>query len=159
MAIYLAVDGGTTNTRVTLVREGRVCDTQKLSVGARNGADALKKALRQGIFEILARNALAEGDVSRILASGMITSEFGLYELPHLTLPTGIGELHNGKKETVLSDISPIPFVFLPGVKTAGADIATLDVMRGEKLSKNIAEELQNLLPPPVHQNQTNSSN
>ena len=49
MANYLTVDGGTTNTRIYLVRNGRVEDTQKLSVGARNGADALKKATASGV--------------------------------------------------------------------------------------------------------------
>ena len=136
MKYYITVDGGTTNTRLYLVRDGVILDTEKLSIGSgsRKGEqEALRIAVKDAVSALLFRNSLTEGDVERILASGMITSEFGLYELPHLTLPTGIGELHNGKKETVLPDVSPIPFVFLPGVKTAGADIATLDVMRGEE--------------------------
>ena len=133
MAIYLAVDGGTTNTRVTLVREGSVCDTQKLSVGARNGADALKKALRQGIFEILSRHGLAEGDVSRILASGMITSEYGLCNLPHISTPAGKAELKESIFETVIDDVSTVPFCFIRGVRAMGDTLDGADMMRGEE--------------------------
>ena len=35
----------------------------------------------------------------------------------------------------------------------------SLDVMRGEKLSENITNELRHLLPPPTPKNQTNSGN
>lgn len=133
MAIYLTVDGGTTNTRISLVREGQVCDTQKLAAGARNGADVLKKALRQGILEILARNSCTEGDVARILASGMITSEYGLCNLPHIPVPAGKRELRENLFETVIGEVSTVPFCFIRGVRAMGDTLDGADMMRGEE--------------------------
>ena len=134
MKIYIALDGGTTNTRLTLIKNGAVTDTVKLAIGARSAIDdraPLKRGIREGISELLTRNSLSEGDVTNILASGMITSEFGLYKLDHISAPAGIKELHAGMKEVSLPDISSIPFVFISGVKTVTTTRA--DMMRGEE--------------------------
>lgn len=136
MASYICIDGGTTNTRLSLVRDGKVLDIVKYSVGA--GAsiedkDILKNTVKSGILELLNRNSLEVKDIKRILASGMITSEFGLLELPHTTTPAGLEELNALKCETVLSDISEIPFVFMRGVKTACESLENADIMRGEE--------------------------
>ncbi len=133
MAIYLTVDGGTTNTRITLVREGRICDTQKLSAGARDGADALKNQLCKGISEVLRRNSLCEGDVVRILASGMITSEYGLCNLPHIPTPAGKSELKKSIFETAIPGVCTVPFCFIRGVRAMGDTLGGADMMRGEE--------------------------
>ena len=133
MATYLTVDGGTTNTRISLVREGRVCDVQRLSVGARDGNAALKAALREGIAQILSRNACTERDVLRILASGMITSEYGLCDLPHIHVPAGRVELTKALFETVIDEVSTVPFCFIRGVRAVGDGPDGTDMMRGEE--------------------------
>ncbi len=133
MAIYLTVDGGTTNTRIYLVCDRQVKDTCKLSVGARNGTEALKVALREGISRLLERNGIGQTNVARIIASGMITSEYGLCELPHLTLPAGASELYGALYERCFPDISDIPWSFVRGVKSVGECLETSDVMRGEE--------------------------
>ena len=133
MAIYLTVDGGTTNTRIYLVRDGAVAESIRLSVGARNGAEALKAALREGIAQILSKNSLTEGDITRILASGMITSEYGLCKLDHILLPAGKKELAEAMHETSFADVSAIPWSFVRGVKSLGDELSDCDVMRGEE--------------------------
>ena len=136
MKYYIAIDGGTTNTRVSLVGDGEVLDTVRLSLGARAGMDGtepLKKAIREAIATLLSSHSLTESDIVRILASGMITSEFGLCNLPHLQAPAGIAELHAAMHETRLEEISPIPFVFLRGVRYDGEDLLDADMMRGEE--------------------------
>lgn len=133
MANYITVDGGTTHTRLYLVCNLTVSDTVKLAVGARDGAEALTLELRHGIADLLAKNGLCEQDILRILASGMITSEQGLCNLPHITLPAGKRELHNSLYETVLPNISTIPWCFVRGVKSVGTSLADFDVMRGEE--------------------------
>ena len=136
MANYITVDGGTTNTRLTLVLNGKCVDTVRYNVGARAGIDdgsLLKNAVKEGIMTLVERNKLNVGDIQRILASGMITSEFGLCKLDHLTVPAGIKELHGAMHEVVLLDISPIPFVFMRGVKTDAASLENTDMMRGEE--------------------------
>ena len=145
MKRYITIDGGTTNTRLSLVLDNRVIDTVRYAAGARAGIEdktVLKNAVREGISRLLSVNGLIESDICRILASGMITSEFGLYHLDHLTAPAGLAELHAGMEQVILSDICSIPFVFLRGVKQQG-DILHADVMRGEET------ELMGLCPQP----------
>ena len=134
MAYYITVDSGTTNTRICLTDGKCAVDKLKFNVGASSGgSDLLKNTLKQGIKEIIENNKMSEKDIVRILASGMITSEFGLVNLEHITAPAGIGELHNSMKEVVIDGISDIPFVFIRGVKTQCSDLSDADMMRGEE--------------------------
>ena len=82
---------------------------------------------------MLSRNRLKETDIKTIIASGMITSEFGLCNLPHLVAPVGISELHNEMHKTEFSDISSIPFRFIRGVKLKADVLENADMMRGEE--------------------------
>ena len=109
MANYITIDGGTTNTRVSLVKDGEIKEILKYNVGARAGIDdatLLRVTVKNAISKLLLNNNMKEKDITRILASGMITSEFGLYKLDHAVTPVGIEELHNTMKEVVLDDIS-----------------------------------------------------
>ncbi len=133
---YITIDGGTTNTRLFLVRDKKVVDCVKLKIGARANAEnkgLLQTEIKKAILEILKNNNLKENDIERILASGMITSEFGLCHLEHIKTPAGKDEFHNTTKEVILSDISPIPFVFIRGVKTNSESLYDTDMMRGEE--------------------------
>ena len=139
MKNYITIDGGTTNTRICLVSDGVIIDTVKLSVGARAGIDSgdlLKMKIKDGITELLNQNNFSKDDIIKILASGMITSEFGLCNLPHIKTPAGIAELNSSMFETNLSEISQIPFVFIRGVKSGVDNEDSLwenDMMRGEE--------------------------
>ena len=136
MTNYITIDGGTTNTRLTLVSDGRCVDTVRYNVGARANADdstLLKNAVKEGILTLLNRNNLTESDIKKVLASGMITSELGLCKLDHLIAPAGIKELHDTMHETVFPDISAIPFVFIRGVRTTVDLLENTDMMRGEE--------------------------
>ena len=133
MAIYLTVDGGTTNTRVYLVRDGEITDSIRISIGARDGKAALIPALRESISSILLKNELRESDVCRIIASGMITSENGLCNLPHTTLPAGISELSGNMYHTEFPDISGIGWSFVRGVRSVGGTLEDSDIIRGEE--------------------------
>lgn len=134
MSTYITIDGGTTSTRVNLVKDKVIDDTIKLDIGARASIDNRQKyvlSIKNAIDEIIARNKAET--VERILASGMITCEFGLCNLPHINTPASIAELHDTMYETTLPDISSIPFVFIRGVKTDSKSIADFDMMRGEE--------------------------
>ena len=136
MAEFLTIDGGTTNTRISLVVENKVVDTQKIAVGARANMEApnlLQNSIRDGIREILRRNQRKESDINRILASGMITCEYGLCNLPHISAPAGIEELHQSIHEVCLPEVSSVPFVFIRGVRLSGSGLADTDMMRGEE--------------------------
>lgn len=136
MAYYITIDGGTTNTRICLVKNYEVCDILKYNIGAKAGIDdknLLKFAIRTGITDILNKNCLTENHIKRILVSGMLTSEFGLLNLEHIKTPAGINELHNSLYETAIPEISDIPIVFIRGVKTACENLGSSDMMRGEE--------------------------
>jgi 2-dehydro-3-deoxygalactonokinase len=63
----------------------------------------------------------------------MITSEFGLVNLPHICAPCGIKEMKQNAFDTYLPEISDIPFTFIRGVKTVSEDLSKVDMMRGEE--------------------------
>lgn len=136
MSNYIAIDGGTTNTRISLVVNNKIVDTRKYNVGAGKGIEnknILRDTIRDGIAEVLRRNNMTNSEIKRILASGMLTSEFGIYKLDHVKAPAGIEELHDAMAEMVLSEISDIPFVFVRGVKTDCEKLEDADMMRGEE--------------------------
>ena len=136
MANYITIDGGTSNTRISLVQDFKVIDRVKVPVGARAGignGSILRDTIRNGIQQILQKYGIQTSEICCILAAGMITSEFGLYKLDHIMAPAGIKELHGAMKQVVLEDISEIPFVFVPGVKVLSEDIRYTDMMRGEE--------------------------
>ena len=132
----IALDGGTTNTRLTLMADGQITDRIKLSVGARDGRDALADALSRTIPEFLSNNGICETEVEAISVSGMATSELGLYNVPHIVTPAGKAELTIGSVRVSLPEICGIPFRFIPGVKTFAdntAELSEMDIMRGEE--------------------------
>lgn len=142
----IAIDGGTTNTRVTLWQEPGICvDMVKAEVGVRvtsmEGSNAALKAAVKGCLEqILSRNAISYDQVEGIYASGMITSKEGLVELPHLIAPAGMEDFITGLACVDLPDVCPLPIHFVRGLKNRdGAElvldqIEEMDVMRGEEV-------------------------
>lgn len=136
MSKYITIDGGTTNTRIRLVSEGKITAVKKFGVGAGKCTDdssALRNVIKEGICEIIAENGIDESEICCIIASGMLTSEFGLYPLPHAIAPVGISELHETTEKVILDDISQIPFVFIRGVKIESENLSSSDMMRGEE--------------------------
>lgn len=136
MSNYITIDGGTTNTRISLVRNYKIVETLKFNIGARAGIEdreLLKNTIKDRIKALLSSNNLKENDIERILASGMITSEYGILNLEHIVVPAGIEELAKGSCEIELNDISSIKFVFMRGVKTVSEKLEGADMMRGEE--------------------------
>lgn len=153
MATYLTVDSGSTNTRITLMVDGAIADTYKFTLAiseTKSRQEMLSLQLKEGIEEILRRNNVTPEDVTRIIACGMITSEFGLIKLDHIIAPAGIKELAQNLYEVVFGNISPIPFVFVRGVKYLADE--HIDMMRGEEteiygISENPEEGSLYVLP------------
>jgi 2-dehydro-3-deoxygalactonokinase len=136
----VALDGGTTNTRARLCRDGRVVAVARRSVGVRDsvlaeGASALARAVREALGEVVA--AAGAGSVESIVAAGMLSAEVGLASVPHVVAPAGVAELARGALLRDLPEVSDRPILFIPGVRTppaAGTDgWAEADVMRGEE--------------------------
>lgn len=133
MAIYLTLDGGTTNTRLYLVENGKVTASLALPVGVgRTEGAEYRAAVAEGVRRALDEWRLSPKDVTAFLASGMVTSERGLFEVPHLPCPAGLYELHRGLVTVSLPEL-PLPVTFIPGVKKAGIIAEATDMMRGEE--------------------------
>ena len=135
MAHYVTIDGGTTNTRIRLVTDGKVVASARLPMGAKDcigSASPYKTRLCEDIATLLYHANLRPSDVTAMLASGMLTCEHGLCHVPHLNTPVGIAQLHGGMVRADLDGIA-IPCYFIPGVKTLTEDPSQCDMMRGEE--------------------------
>lgn len=140
----ITIDTGTTNTRVKLWCDGALLSEGFSPVGVRDTAvtgstSALEKGVREAFGKALTAGGIRETDVGLLLAAGMITSNMGLWELPHLAAPAGIIELAAGMKSAILPEVTQQPIWFIPGVKTSAGPVTLescdqADMMRGEEV-------------------------
>jgi 2-dehydro-3-deoxygalactonokinase len=157
--IYALVDMGTTNTRLSLCDQtGRTLAMAKGGFGVKNRAatgdrGVLVKGLAGLTGEALKESGLEQEDICMMLCSGMITSEVGLQEIPHLTAPVSLEDLAANAREMSLPEIGPMPVVFIPGIKnrvkrTDPDALSRMDFMRGEETQVIGAIELYRLTLP-----------
>ena len=144
MGYIITLDTGTTNTRAILWDpSGARAASASAGVGVRNTAiDGNTRKLSTGVHDVL-ESLLRQAEigyekVEAIFASGMITSNVGLAEIPHLTAPAGAEELAAGVQEILLPDVCPKPICFIPGIKNFNGPITLenfeqMDIMRGEE--------------------------
>lgn len=141
-ACFVGLDSGTTNTRAWLVREGRVVASERSSVGIRDvvvgGRPVLVRALRELLERLTAEGERAGASPELVLAAGMITSEQGIAEVPHLAAPTGAVELSRAIRVVRAPEVCELPIHLVPGIRTAAVRleperIGEADVMRGEE--------------------------
>lgn len=145
MSYIITIDGGTTNSRIILWDHEKYSVITEISseTGVRNTVidgnnKKLKNMIKNGIQNILKQNYLSIKDIKAIIASGMITSNLGLYELPHITAPAGIADISHGMKNILLKNICRLPVWFIPGVKNKSGkpnvnNVNSFDMMRGEE--------------------------
>lgn len=144
--MFAVIDCGTTNTRVYLLNDHKEIISQGIRrVGVRNtsmtGSNAvLKQGVCEAIQEAAVKAGVAVSDISYAIASGMITSEIGLLEIPHLVCPVGMEELAAHVVMTKPGELIPldIPILFIRGVRNNYGEailknIRNVDFMRGEE--------------------------
>ncbi len=127
---YITVDGGTTNTRIRLICGKEILAEYSAKIGAGNKRELLSRVIHNGICDVTKKS---DGKISAIIAGGMITSECGIYNVPHINAPVGLDDLAKGIKSVVLEDISEMPINFIPGVKKQSNGLNETDMMRGEE--------------------------
>lgn len=142
--LRVTVDAGTTNTRVRVWNNNRLCAAVAENTGIRDvatGESPTRAAagLKALLDKALSRARAAPGEVGAIVASGMITSELGLCPLPHLTAPVSLRQLAQGVQMRAFPQIAPVPIGFIPGIKNAVEEISlagceAMDMMRGEEV-------------------------
>lgn len=132
MRQYITLDLGTTKSKISLVRDGRVIDSLKISSSGESSD--FTSALRAKIAEILEKNKLSEKDIISILATGtMASAEMGIYPLEHAVCPIGKDGIKKSAAAVSLPEISGIPFFITRGVKVLEPDERAKDMMRGEE--------------------------
>ncbi|MEX2942475.1 2-dehydro-3-deoxygalactonokinase [Serratia fonticola] len=139
----ITIDTGTTNTRVCAWQDERLLAEAACPIGVRDTAISGSTAtLMNGVREAVqeAKNLAAIPAAERVvyLSSGMITSNVGLCEIPHLLAPAGLGELAQGMVCANLPEIAEEPIWFVPGIRNHDSAVTLgnaeqMDMMRGEE--------------------------
>ena len=138
----ITIDTGTTNTRVYLFNEKyEAVASAKSEIGVRITAidgnnNRLKAAIKGCLEDVLKQADITYDDVKQVAASGMITSNVGLTEIPHVVAPASAEDLAKAAKSVLIEDVCPLPILFIPGVKNRDGKITgCLTTITGELLS------------------------
>lgn len=136
----LYFDSGTSNTRAYLLDDAfQIQYVAKKAVGSKDSAIAgSNRVLIEGLYalycDVLAANGLADSDITTLYASGMVTSPYGLKEVPHLILPLSVQDfadsLYCFREESCFHQ----EIYLLPGLKTLNEDFSFVNNMRGEEI-------------------------
>lgn len=132
----LSIDGGTTNTRLVLVRDGEILAAEKCGLGARNAVLDASLSYAEALTEKL-RAFLAKTQIMPQLAvaSGMICSEAGLATTPYIQPPASADKLAEHAVKFTLPKLPELPLWLVSGMRTVGStdDPTETDIMRGEE--------------------------
>ena len=130
----ILLDVGSTNSRAWLVSGGEILASRTAPVGVRDSARERSTALVRATTRDLIAALLPPGARIPVAAAGMITSSLGLADVPPLLAPVSAADLAGGVVQIDAPDISTLPILLVPGVRTAGSgDGVTEDIMRGEE--------------------------
>ena len=142
--LILTIDSGTTNTRTCVWKHDVVIAEASVEVGVRDTAvtgskSRLQVGVRTSIAAALANAAVGPHDIGLVLAAGMITSNLGLFELPHVTTPAGIDDLARHMTCQLIDEVFGQPIWFIPGVRNRVSQLdldhsEAMDMMRGEEV-------------------------
>lgn len=141
MAKYIIYfDSGTSNSRIYLLDEelNQVC-MKKRPIGSKDSAAAgtnkvLLQNLKEMYDEVLSENDIAEGEINRIFASGMLTTPYGIVELPHVVIPVTVETFAKTHPSVYEGNFFKREIELIPGLKTIGDEITKVNNMRGEEI-------------------------
>lgn len=145
--MFAVIDSGTTMTRIYIVDQNKnIAASGRTKVGVRDTSitgsrNKLRRGVEELFFRVLEEHKIADKDVEFAIASGMITSEVGLIEIPHLVAPAGLKQLTEGiekVEDPAVLDIGR-PIYFVRGVRNQYPEakiqaLRQVDFMRGEEV-------------------------
>lgn len=139
----IMIDSGTTNTRIRIWNDNQIIVETSEAVGVRDTAvtkskETLSRGVKKALTEAMEIANINESDEKILFASGMITSNVGLCEIPHLIAPVSVSKLADGMVKKILPDICKEPIWFIPGIKNSLNKVTLdnyekMDIMRGEE--------------------------
>jgi len=133
-------DSGTSNSRIYLLdKDFQVLYVDKKNVGSRNSSiEGSNRVLIEGLYELytklLQEKHLTEEDVTSIYMSGMITSPYGMKEVPHLKVPLSVQEFADSLYCHYEDTLFHRNIYLVPGLKTVNDDFSFVGNMRGEEI-------------------------
>jgi len=133
-------DSGTSNTRLYVLDEKlEQVYVKKCPIGSKDSAAAgSNKVLLEGwkrmYDEALEQMGITDEQVTRIFASGMSTSPYGIKEIPHQVIPISIEEFAKNHPSYYETEYFQKNFELIQGLKTIGDEIAAVNNMRGEEI-------------------------
>lgn len=145
MNYIITVDGGTSNTRTYLwTASGQVLTQRSQAIGAKmsaiNGSNQVWKTTIHNMIEsMLTECAVSDNDIQGIYMSGMLTSDLGILEVPHLTAPVCMKNYQEHLVRVHLPEVFSKEIVLIPGIKNTLSNpesldsLRTFDIMRGEE--------------------------
>lgn len=145
MNYIITVDGGTSNTRTYLwTANGQILTQRSQAIGAKTSAingsnQAWKKAIHNMIESMLTECAVSDNAVQGVYMSGMLTSDLGILEVPHLTAPVSMKNYQEHLVRVHLPEVFSKEIVLIPGIKNTLSNpesldsLRTFDIMRGEE--------------------------
>lgn len=145
MNYIITVDGGTSNTRTYLwTANGQILTQRSQAIGAKTSAingsnQAWKKAIHNMIEIMLTECAVSDNAVQGVYMSGMLTSDLGILEVPHLTAPVSMKNYQEHLVRVHLPEVFSKEIVLIPGIKNTLSNpesldsLRTFDIMRGEE--------------------------
>ncbi|MCI8610271.1 MAG: 2-dehydro-3-deoxygalactonokinase [Firmicutes bacterium] len=148
-------DSGTSNSRGYLLSDGKVIATEKVALGSKDVSETgdrtiLPRGLKNLYDRVLAKAGVADEQVSKIYGSGMISSPFGLVEVPHALAPFSAKELAEAIYPYEETQYFHRTIHIIPGAKTASGkvslkEIPTVNNVRGEEIE---AIGVKDFVPP-----------
>lgn len=145
MNYIITVDGGTSNTRTYLwTANGQILTQRSQAIGAKTSAingsnQAWKKSIHNMIESMLTECAVSDNAIQGVYMSGMLTSDLGILEVPHLTAPVCMKNYQDYLIRVHLPEVFSKEIVLIPGIKNRLSNSESLDslrrfdIMRGEE--------------------------
>lgn len=142
--LWIALDGGTTNTRATLVQDDQIIDTVGESVGVRDSVQNQRSPVLDAVancLKTLKERHSISADQVEVVASGMLGSDAGLMNVPHVLALASANQVADSAVEWFDESVWSKPVRIFPGVRT-GPDLnqsnlleqsLAEDIMRGEE--------------------------
>ena len=100
--LWIALDGGTTNTRATLVQDDQIIDTVGESVGVRDSVQNQRSPVLDAVancLKTLKERHTISADQVEVVASGMLGSDAGLMNVPHVLAPASANQVADSAVE------------------------------------------------------------
>ncbi len=138
MKMYnLFIDGGTTYTRFTLMDQETIVAREEYKIGAGDAAHPEEnEELESMVGRVICNMQQTHGcRIEEIYASGMITSNIGICEVPYVKAPADVSDLARGMMMKQINTQDGWKTVcFVPGISFSNKDGYVMDVMRGEEV-------------------------